>query len=319
MPTYSVIVPVFNRPEEIDELLISLTKQSLIDFEVIIVEDGSTIDCKKIAELHLSNLDIKYFYKDNSGQGYSRNFGSKHATGKWLVFFDSDCVIPKDYFAHLDELTNEKDTDAYCGPDTASPDFSVLQKAISYSMTSVFTTGGIRGDKNSVDKISQLRSYNMVVRKTVFDSLGGFGKTNMGEDMEFSHRFHNENHDAIIAQDIFVYHKRRNSIRSFYNQIFSFGRTRVLLKRDFGIPIKLVHYFPICFTFSFLICFVGSLIGNRLLEVGMGIFGFYFFLIFFDSSVKWGRLSVGFVAAITSFVQLTAYGLGMMKELLIKT
>ncbi|MFK7953233.1 MAG: glycosyltransferase family 2 protein [Ekhidna sp.] len=315
---FSVIVPVYNRPDEVDEFLDSIVKQNFTDLEIIIVEDGSTNACKQIIQSY-SGLTIKYFFKTNSGQGFSRNYGVENSSGEWLVFFDSDCVIPKGYFDNLSELIEMQKADAYCGPDTASPDFSRLQKAISYSMTSTLTTGGIRGDKNAIEKVGHLRSYNMVVKKEVFDSLEGFGKTNMGEDMEFSYRFQAKGYKALIAQNLFVYHKRRNTLLSFFFQIFSFGRTRVQLKRDFGLAIKAFHYFPSIYILSFIICSVGSVLGISILFIGLLFYLIHSTLVLIDSSIKWKSLMVGFLSIITSFIQLSAYGLGMIKEFLIRS
>ena len=167
VPGYSIVIPVYNRPQEIDELLESLTKQSFKDFEVIVVEDGSTLRCEDLIGKYSDDLNIKYFYKENSGQGFSRNYGFEQAKGDWLIVFDSDCIIPPNYLQIIDDYVAKHDLDAFGGPDKASPDFTHLQKAISYSMTSFFTTGGIRGNKKHVGQFHP-RSFNMGIRKEVF-------------------------------------------------------------------------------------------------------------------------------------------------------
>ncbi|WP_420318034.1 glycosyltransferase [Ekhidna sp.] len=317
MPKYSVVIPVYNRPDEIDELLKSLTCQSFKDFEILIIEDGSEIKCEHVVKKYESKLQIKYYFKENSGQGFSRNFGAEKAEGEWLIFFDSDCIVPEDYLNNLDELINiNSEVEAYCGPDAARSDFSILQKAISYSMTSFLTTGGIRGEKVKLDKIPQLRSYNLVLKASSFQYLEGFAKTNMGEDMELSHRFQKEGYRAIISTKLKVFHKRRNSLKSFYNQIFSFGRTRIQLSRDYSIPVKLYHLFPTAFIgglfLSIAILFINLSLGAKALSV----YAFYFLLVFAHSGLFKKSVSIGFLSILTTFLQHTAYGLGFIYELI---
>jgi glycosyltransferase involved in cell wall biosynthesis len=146
---YSVIVPVYNRPEEIDELLLSLTRQSFHDFEVLIIEDGSENRCEHIVQKYSEKLAVRYYFKENSGQGFSRNFGFERASGDYFVVFDSDCIIPENYFETVHRFLSVTPVDCWGGPDRAHPTFTPIQKAINYSMTSFFTTGGIRGKKKS--------------------------------------------------------------------------------------------------------------------------------------------------------------------------
>ena len=183
---FSVIVPIFNRPDEIEELLESLSKQTFNDFEVVIIEDGSQMDCKKEVDDYSSKLDIKYFFKKNEKPAIARNYGVARASGEYVVFVDSDCIIPTDYFDKVNIYLDEKEVDVYGGPDAANPDFNNMQKAISYSMTAFLTTGNIRGGEK-VDKFYP-RSFNLGVRKSVFDEMGGFPVTKMhpGEDMVFA-------------------------------------------------------------------------------------------------------------------------------------
>ncbi len=315
MPKYSIIVPVFNRPDEVDELLNSLSLQSNKDFEVIIVEDGSNISSESIISKFKSTFNLKYFFKENTGQGFSRNFGSKHAVGDWLIFFDSDCVVPPNYLENLEILVMKEQADAFCGPDSAREDFSDLQKAISYSMTSFLTTGGIRGGNKKVDNEAHLRSYNLVMKSNVFDSLGGFAKTNMGEDMELSNRFKLSGHIALISQKLEVHHKRRNSIKSFFKQVSSFGRTRIQLKRSYQIPIKVVHLFPTFFTIGFFGAVAGLLILPQYASLILGMYAVYSFMIFSHATSTNKSIKVGMLAVVTSFVQHFGYGLGFMQEL----
>lgn len=315
MPKYSIIVPVYNRPNEVDELLSSLALQTMQNFEVIIVEDGSDEPCEALVSKY-DSLKVKYFFKENTGQGFSRNFGSEHASGDWLIFFDSDCVIPPHYFENLDELVQTESAVAFCGPDSAREDFSILQKAISYSMTSLLTTGGIRGKKMKVDNEVHLRSYNLIIQKRSFNSLNGFAKTNMGEDMELSNRFRLAGYVALISQKLEVYHKRRNTLKSFFRQVFSFGRTRIQLRRTYGIAIKLPHIFPTVFTLGFLILPIGFLISAYLGSALLSIYLVYFLLIFLHATWSNKSIKVGVLSIITSFIQHCGYGLGFITELI---
>lgn len=317
MPKYSVIIPVYNRPDELHELLESLTLQSHRDFEVLIIDDGSTIPSEAVVRSFEARLDIYYHHRENVGQGFSRNYGAHVSRGKWLVFFDSDCVIPYKYFEELDILINaDALVHAFCGPDAAHPSFSALQRAISYSMTSLLTTGGIRGKKISTEKNRHLRSYNMVVLKTIFEEIGGFAKTNMGEDMEFSARFQKREYISIISQKLTVYHKRRNTLKSFYKQVHSFGRTRVQLKREYAIPVKITHLFPATFVCGlFILPFIPFMFPPTIMWIVYAGFLIYCLAIILDSIIQNKDLKVALLSLITSFIQLTGYGLGFISEL----
>ncbi len=314
MVKFSIIVPVFNRPDEINELLKSLTQQVFKDFEVLIVEDGSTLKCEEVTSKYESLLELKYYYKENTGQGFSRNYGSERATGQWLVFYDSDCVIPPSYLLNLEHLVNQNSNQAFSGPDASRKDFSNLQKAISFSMTSFLTTGGIRGRKMKVDNEAHLRSYNLVMKKEVFNTLEGFKKTNMGEDMELSYRFRMNGYKALISEDLKVYHKRRTTFRSFFKQIFSFGRTRIQLKRHYSIPIKIAHLFPAVFTIGFFFSMIGPIVLPSFFYPILILYIVYFILIFISASISEKSFQVGVFSVVTSMIQHIAYGLGFLKE-----
>ena len=186
--TFSIVIPVYNRPDELAELLGSLTRQTYTDFEVIVVEDGSTRKADYVAEQYAGLLRLTYYYKENTGQGFSRNFGFERANGDYFVVFDSDAIVPPTYLETVDRHLKASWLDAYGGPDAADPDFTPLQRAISYSMTSVFTTGGIRGSKKNLGGQFHPRSFNMGLSRKVFQETGGFAKRDMGEDMELSTR-----------------------------------------------------------------------------------------------------------------------------------
>lgn len=316
MSKYSVIIPIYNRPNELDELLGSLCLQTFADFEVIIVEDGSTLISEKIYEKYKSKLRISYFYKINEGQGFGRNFGSKYATGKYLVFFDSDVVVPKSYFEIVNDFINKHDLDAYGGEDRASEDFSPFQKALSYSMTSFLTTGGIRNKNNNVGGNYQIRSYNCGIKSSVFNEIGGFKKTNMGEDMELNNRLEKNQANKTMIPGAFVYHKRRGNFKSFFQQIISFGQTRVQLKKNFNIPIKLVHLFPLGFVLFTITSLALTTLSGGLSKVPLYTLLTYLGLILVHSTMKNKSIKVGLLSVIASFTQHWAYGLGFLKELL---
>ena len=217
---YSIIVPVYNRPEEVDELLDSLTGQTLKDFEVIIVEDGSSRTCRNVCEGYAGSLDIHYYYKDNSGPGQSRNYGAERAKGDYLLILDSDVVLPESYLQAVDDELQRDICDAFGGPDKAHQSFTDTQKAISYSMTSFFTTGGIRGGKKKLDKFYP-RSFNMGVKKDVYERLGGFSKMRFGEDIDFSIRIFKADYRCRLFPEAWVWHKRRTDFRKFFRQVFN--------------------------------------------------------------------------------------------------
>ena len=240
---YSVIIPVYNRPDEADELLQSLTRQSFKDFEVIIVEDGSSIPCKDVAERYQNILDIRYYAKPNSGPGQTRNYGAERSQGEYLIILDSDCILPKGYFAAVEEELQKAPTDAFGGPDRAHVSFTDIQKAINYSMTSFFTTGGIRGGKKKMDKFYP-RSFNMGVRREVYETLGGFSRMRFGEDIDFSIRIFKGGYACRLFPGAWVYHKRRTDLKKFFKQVHNSGIARINLYKKYPESLKTVHLLP---------------------------------------------------------------------------
>ncbi len=317
MRFYSVVIPVYNRPDEVEELLTSLTQQTYSNFEVIIVEDGSTEKCDVILEQFKDTLNIQYFYKENEGQGPARNFGYGKAKGDFFVVFDSDCLIPPHYFEAVSAHLDKESLDAFGGPDREHESFTRLQKAISYSMTSVFTTGGIRGKKHRLDTFHP-RSFNMGISREVFDETGGFKLTRMGEDIEFSMRMLESGFKTGLISDAYVYHKRRTSLGQFFKQIKSFGRGRIQASRLHPSELKLVHLLPLVFLLG-LTGWVSTYFWMSSLFVTGGVLlSLFFLLILIDSSLKNKSLLIGILSMATSFVQLTAYGLGLVSESLKK-
>lgn len=304
----SLIIPLYNRPEEIKELLESLENQSSTDFEVIIVEDGSSVKSDKIVKAFEDKLSIRYFFKPNSGPGQSRNYGAARARGNYFIFLDSDCIIPPNYIKEVKHFLSHKYYDAFGGPDRADKSFSSIQKAINYSMTSLFTTGGIRGSKRSLEKFHP-RSFNMGFSKAVFESTGGFAEMRFGEDIDMSIRLMKAGFSTVLIPEAYVYHKRRSTWRQFYKQVHNSGIARINLYKRHPESLKLLHFFPAAFTLFVLMAFVSLLI--TLLP--LALLGLYLTLIFIDASIRNGSLVVGFKAILASFIQLFSYGLGFLK------
>ena len=310
---FSVIIPLYNRPQEIDELLHTLTQQTYLQFEVLIIEDGSGIDAREIVNTYADKLDISYYYKENAGQGFARNYGFERAKGDYFVVFDSDCLIPANYLETVKNYLLEHQLDAYGGPDGAHPSFTPVQKAISYSMTSPFTTGGIRGNKKHIGQFHP-RSFNMGISREVWEKTGGFILTRLGEDIEFSIRIHSMGFKIGLIPDAVVYHKRRTDLFQFYKQLHFFGRARINIYKHFPDELKLVHFFPAFFTIFLLLSLLFNLIGHSLAELCNTLLAVYILLIFFHSWTRNKSAKVAFLSIAASFVQLTAYGLGFMQD-----
>ena len=321
---YSIIVPVYNRPDEVDELLQSLCDQKAKDFEVLIVEDGSQRDCKAIVEKYHDRLDVKYFMKENSGPGQSRNYGAERANGEYVIILDSDVVLPQGYLQAVDNsLTSE--IVAFGGSDAAHPSFTPVQKAISYSMTSFFTTGGIRGGKAKLDKFYP-RSFNMGIRRDVYLQLGGFTKMRFGEDIDFSYRIVEAGYRPRLFPDAWVWHKRRTDFRKFFRQVYNSGIARINLEKRHPGTMKLVHLLPTVFTVGVIALILISAVGRALMHyVDRDQFYWmcfapwipiilYSLLICIDSAIKNRSLRVGFLSVPAAFVQLMGYGLGFIES-----
>ena len=306
---YSIIVPVFNRPDEVGELLESLCNQELKDFEVIVVEDGSKIPCKDVCDKYADILDLHYYHKDNSGPGQSRNYGAERANGQWLIVLDSDVVLPADYLVNADRELAEHPCDAWGGADAAHPSFTPVQKAISYSMTSFFTTGGIRGGKAKLDKFYP-RSYNMGIRREVYLQLGGFSKMRFGEDIDFSYRIVEAGYKTRLLPTAWVWHKRRTDFRKFFRQVYNSGIARINLEKRHPGTMKLVHLLPTVFTVG-VICLL--LLALWCLCALIPII-LYSLIVFTDSTIRNRSLWVGLLSIPAAFTQLMGYGLGFIES-----
>ena len=315
MSFYSVVVPVYNRPREVKELLASLAVQTFKNFEVLLIEDGSEFKCDEVAKSFSHQLDIQYFYKENEGQGFARNYGFERAKGEYFIVFDSDCILPEHYFEAVNLFLNEHKVDAFGGPDRAHSSFSILQKAISYSMTSPFTTGGIRGRKNSLGTFHP-RSFNMGISRAVFEKTGGYRITRMGEDIEFSIRILREGFDSRLIPQAFVYHKRRTSLKQFYKQLHFFGRARVNVNRFHPGELKLLHALPAFFVLGLLIGVTSYLWWSSLFIAFISFLSTYLLVIGVHATVINKDFKIGLLSIVTSFTQLFGYGMGMFQELL---
>jgi glycosyltransferase involved in cell wall biosynthesis len=309
--SFSIIIPVYNRPNEIDELLESLTKQDFFDdFEVLIIEDGSTIKSDTIVEKYKSKLNIKYFFKENTGAGASRNFGMQRASENYFIILDSDVIVPLQYLSEVKKALEKNFTDAFGGPDAAHESFTSLQKAINYSMTSVLTTGGIRGKKQAIGKF-QLRSFNLGMSQKAFSETSGFSKMKNGEDIDLTFRVWQAGFETQLIEKAFVYHKRRSTIKQFFKQTFGFGTARPKLNKMYPETVKSTYWFPSLFIIGIDASLILAILGfNQLFY----LYGFYFLLIFLDSLFQNKNVCVAFLSIITSVVQFLGYGLGFLQS-----
>ena len=314
---YSIIVPVYNRPDEVDELLESLTSQTLKDFEVVIVEDGSKITCKDVCDKYANILHLHYYYKENSGPGQSRNYGVERANGEYVLIVDSDAVAPAGFMQAIDDELKRQPSDAWGGPDAAHESFTDVQKAISYAMTSFFTTGGIRGGKKQLDKFYP-RSFNLGIRREAYLALGGFSKTRFskmslyGEDIDFSIRIYKAGYSCRLFPEAWVWHKRRTDFRKFWRQVYNSGYARINLWRMYPEALKPVHALPSVFTLGV----VGLLVlAPFTCGWSLVLLLLYALLILIDSSIQSKSMKVGFLAVAAVFVQLIGYGIGFLESL----
>ena len=305
---FSIIIPVYNRPDEIDELLSSLVQSTYTNFEVIIVEDGSTVDCKEVVLRYSKQLKIAYYFKANSGPGDSRNFGMKVAKGDYFIIFDSDCILPPQYLNEVDRELKKAYVDCFGGPDRALKSFSYIQRAINFAMTSFLTTGGIRGGSETIDKF-QPRSFNMGISKKAFEASAGFGNIHPGEDPDLSIRLWQMGFTTRLFSAAYVYHKRRIDWDKFSVQVNKFGKARPILNRWYPAYAKLTFWFPTLFVFGFIASCLGLVV---LWDWGLLLYAVYFACIFLFSSLQNRNPIIGFLSIIAVWKQFTGYGLGFI-------
>lgn len=304
---YSVIVPVYNRPDEVNELLESLAAQIFRDFEVIIVEDGSSVSCEGVVANYRNRPDVHYYYKPNSGPGQTRNYGAERSRGEYLLILDSDCILPEGYLEAVEAELRREPADAFGGPDRAHDSFTPVQKAINYAMTSFFTTGGIRGGKKKMDKFYP-RSFNMGIRAEAYRALGGFSKMRFGEDIDFSIRIFKAGYRCRLFPSAWVWHKRRTDFRKFFKQVHNSGIARIDLYKKYPESLKLVHLLPAVFTVGVALVLLAAFrwVGS------LWLLGIFMLVIFSDSSLKNKSLKIGILSVIAAFIQLVGYGSGFL-------
>ena len=318
MRKYSIIIPLYNRPDEIRELLDSLTRQTYRNFEVLVIEDGSVNDAETVVQSFSNQLAVRYSRKENGGQGFARNFGFERATGDYFIIFDSDCIIPPHYLQAVETDLNRYNYDLYGGPDAASPDFNAIQKAISYAMTSPFSTGGIRGKKKTLGGQFHPRSFNMGLSRKVYEKVGGFIITRMGEDIEYSIRIIRHGFRSGLIPEAFVYHKRRSTFGQFFKQLHFFGRARINISRFFPEELKPVHFFPalfFLFVCSLPVWFIIQyLTGYQLFTLAAIVLVSYTLVIFADATLQNKSLKIGALGVAAVCTQLCGYGYGFLTE-----
>ncbi|WP_051295835.1 glycosyltransferase [Eisenibacter elegans] len=316
---YSVIIPVYNRPQELAELLESLARQTLKDpsvlIEVIVVDDGSRQRAEPVAAQYAERLDIHYFYKTNSGPGSARNYGFERASGDFFLMFDSDCLIPPDYFNIVHKHVKYNEVQSFGGPDASLPSFTLTQKAINYAMTSYFTTGGIRGKKKRIGPY-QARSFNMGFSRKVYEATGGFRNLRVSEDIDLSIRIRKAGFETVLIPEAFVYHKRRTSLRQFFFQTYAFGKGRVNIAKIYPSEARLVHTFPTLFVIFCLSMIFTPLLSFSFFQIQLSAVLFYLTLVLSDAITSNQSLSVGLMAVPTVLVQMTGYGLGFLDGLI---
>ena len=308
---FSLIIPVYNRPDELAELLESLSKSNYKeDFEVVIVEDGSTLRGDTVVAQYTSKLAISYFYKPNSGPGDSRNFGMKNAKGDYFIIFDSDCIIPANYLVEVDQSLKLNYVDCFGGPDKALDSFSDIQKAINFAMTSFLTTGGIRGGSEKIDKF-QPRSFNMGISRKAFEASKGFGNIHPGEDPDLSIRLWNLGFETKLIPNAYVYHKRRIDWERFSMQVNKFGKARPILNSWYPKHTKLTFFFPSVFILGF---GLAILLLVLTLDYLLKLYFIYFLLVFLVSSFQNKSLKIGYLSVIAVWKQFYGYGTGFIES-----
>ena len=308
MPYFSIIVPVYNRVDEVRDLLDSLSQQTSSDFEVVIVEDGSSVRCDGVVKEYSETISIQYFYKENEGRSIARNYGLERANGEYFLFFDSDCVIPPEYIATLKSALDANYTDCFGGPDSAHSSFTDIQKAINYSMTSFLTTGGIRGGKVQLEKFVP-RTFNMGYSRKVWEKVGGFREM-FSEDIDMSTRIRQAGFSISLIRDAYVYHKRRTNLKAFCRQIYVFGMSRITLYLLYPDSLKLVHWLPAVFVMGVMAMAVLAICLSWMWILPLVA---YLVAIFVTALFSTKNLKIASLSVITSVIQLGGYGVGFLK------
>lgn len=306
---FSIIVPVYNRPDEMADLLQSMAAQSDKGFEAVVVEDGSTVPCREVCERFASEgLAVNYFYKDNEGRSIARNHGMDRARGSYFIFVDSDCVLPTDYIASLRKALSRNYTDCFGGPDAAHSSFTSTQKAINYSMTSFLTTGGIRGGKVQLEKFVP-RTFNMGFSREVYESVGGFREM-FSEDIDMSTRIRLNGYGITLFRGVVVYHKRRLGWKKFWRQVHVFGMSRITLRLLYPDSLKPVHTLPALFVVSNVVMVVLAILFSWLWILPLAL---YLLAVWISAIVSTRSFTIGCKAVLASVIQLWGYGTGFIR------
>lgn len=306
-PRFSIIVPVYNRIDEVSDLLKSVEVQTSDDFEIIIVEDGSSQPCESVCDSYSGKMRIRYFYKDNEGRSIARNYGMERADGDYFVFVDSDCILPPDYIENLSRSLDQQPTDCFGGPDAAHESFSDLQKAINYSMTSFLTTGGIRGGKVQLEKFTP-RTFNMGFSRKVYERVGGFREM-FSEDIDMSTRIKNAGFSIMLFRDVRVFHKRRVDLRKFWRQVHVFGMSRITLQLLYPGSMKIVHTLPAFFVIGSIAMIIGAFFWKWML-LPLAV---YILAVWLAGIISLKNFKIGSMGVITSLTQLFGYGTGFIR------
>lgn len=317
---YSIIIPVYNRPDELRELLESLNETKSMapgsknsSWEVIVVEDGSTLQSRDVCNRFSDELELAYLYQENAGPAAARNTGARSARGEWLLFFDSDCLVPADYFDAVHKVLRDDSIDFFGGPDRAAEEFTATQKAIDYAMTSFVTTGGIRGGRRKLDTYYP-RSFNMGVRKVAFDTVGGFSGLRFGEDLDLSMRLMKAGYRSTLIEGAWVYHKRRTDLKKFFKQVYNSGMARIVLNRLHPGTLKAVHLLPSLFVLYLLAALLSLLFIHGVLWYPVGIL---ILILFVDGFRSTGSLGAALLSPPAGLVQLSGYGTGLIHAFLL--
>lgn len=311
---YSLIVPTFGRPDEVDEFLESLTHQQYRNFEVIIADGTPRTSLGEVVLPYGEKLPVQFLYQEYLPVSDARNLGALEARGEYFIFLDSDCIIPPQYLQEIDKAIQQHHYDLFGGPDAAHDSFTPVQKAISYSMTSLFTTGGIRGQKRHVGTFHP-RGFNMGISRKAFEAVRGYDTTfKCGEDIDLSIRIIKAGFRSGLIPDAHVYHKRRTDFRKFFRQVFRFGAARINLFTRHKEELKVTHLFPFVFLCYWSLGWFTVLIHPYIFFAWLGSLALYSLAILADSSVKNKSLYVGLLSVRAAFTQLTGYGWGFFRN-----
>ncbi len=305
---FSLVIPVYNRPDEVRELLDSLMAAAVKPHEIILVEDGSDKPCKAVVEQYMNSLHLRYIVKENSGPGLSRNEGAALASGDYIIFIDSDCLIPDGYFSAISSYLTAHPVDFFGGPDAGHPSFSPIQQAVSQTMTGFLTTGGIRGGSEKMDRFFP-RSFNMGIAKAAFHAVGGFHSMRFGEDVDLSLRLFKAGYSSALISGAWLYHKRRTHFRPFFKQVYNSGMARILLQRLHPGSLKLVHLLPALFTLGNILLLLLAIFYSIWALLPLGLVALAFFS---ESALRGQTIWVSILSILAGFIQLWGYGLGFL-------